>query len=89
MAKDERLEVEWATFNADTRLSSQSGHVRAVVRSEATKLYFGLIFGQPFLIVEDVKLPHSATIPWHSVTSLGWVTPPPVEGAAPKEKVLK
>lgn len=89
MAKDERLEVQWVTFNTDVRVSSSSGQVRAMVRNEATKLYFGHIAGQPFLIVEDLALPHPATIPWHSVTSLGWVTQPPVDGIGPKEKVLK
>lgn len=89
MAKDERLEVQWVTFSTDVRVSSSSGHVKAMVRNEKTRLFFGLICGQPFLIVEDVSLPHPATIPWHSVVSLGWVTQPPVDGATPKERVLK
>ena len=76
MAKDDRPEIQWATFNTDVRLSSASGTVRAMVRNEATRMFFGLILGQPFLIVEDAALPHPATIPWHSVTSLGWITPP-------------
>ena len=87
MAKEDRPEVQWVTFNTDVRISSSSGQVRAMVRNDATHLFFGLILGQPFLIVEDAALPHPATIPWHSVTSLGWVTPP-VDGPA-KEKVLK
>lgn len=89
MAKDDRLEVEWVTFGMDVRLSSSAGTQRAMVRNPVTKLFFGLIFGQPFLIVEDKALPHPATIPWHTVASVGWVTQPTIDSVTPKEKVLK
>ena len=89
MAKDDRLEIAWATFNADISVNGQLGRVRAVVKNPATHLYFGLVFGHPFLIVEDVALPAPAFVPWHSVASIGWVTTPKVEGVAPAEKVLK
>ena len=87
MAKDDRLEVAWATFNANVRLSASSDQVRGLVRSDRQRLYFGLILGQPFLIVEDPSTP--GTVPWHSVASVGWVTPPIIEGATPKAQVLK
>ena len=91
MAKDERTEIEWATFNTDTRLNPQMSPVRAIVRNAAVKLSFGLIHGHPFLVVEEAMVGRVViyTAPWHSVASVGWVVPPTVESAAPKEKVLK
>lgn len=79
MATDPRVEVQYATFSADVRLDAQSSPCRAVSRGEATRLYCGSIFGVLHLIVEDPGLRHPGTIPWSSVASVGWVTPPPIE----------
>ncbi len=89
MAKDEKLEIQWATFTTDVRIATQSSHVRALVRSDATRLYLGTVGGLPFLIVEDAALPTPATIPWGNVASVGWVAAPTIGGLEPKEKVLK
>ena len=91
MAKDERTEIEWATFSTDVRLNPQMSPVRAIVRNAAVKLSFGIIHGHPFLVVEETMVGKvvTYTAPWHSVASCGWVVPPTIEGATPKEKVLK
>ncbi len=92
MAKDERTEIEWVTFNTDVRLNPQAQLMRAIVKNATVRLSFGLILGQPFLVVEETMSGGRVltyTPPWHSVASVGWVTPPTIEGATPKEKVLK
>jgi hypothetical protein len=88
MAKDDRLEIQWVTFAADARLSSDRGGVKALVSNEKTKLYLGFIAGIPFVIVEDKALRSPATVPWPNVASLGWVTPPTVSNGEPKTKGL-
>lgn len=89
MAKDDRLEIQWVTFLVDVRVATQSGHIRAMVRNDNVRLSLGTVAGLPFLIVEDKSLPGPVTIPWHSVASVGWLTPPTIGGFEPKEKVLK
>lgn len=83
MAKDDRLEIQWVTFSTDVRIATQSGHIRAIVRSDAVRLSLGTIAGLPFLIVEDKSLPVPATVPWGNVASVGWVSTPAI-GSAPK-----
>ncbi len=79
MAKEDRLEIQWATFIGEVRLSTQSSPARAIMRSEVERLYLGSVGGLPFLIIEDTNVPYPATIPWSNVSSVGWVTPPKVE----------
>ena len=85
MAKDDRLEIQWATFSCDVRVASSSSPARAVMRNAAVRLSLGTIAGLPFLIIEDAALPVPATVPWHNVASVGWVTLPTL-GASEKTK---
>jgi hypothetical protein len=83
MAKDDRIEIQWATFSCDVRFASNSSPARAVMRNEAVRLSLGTVGGLPFLIIEDRALPIPATVPWHNVASVGWVALPTI-GSAPK-----
>ncbi len=80
MATDNRLEFAWVSFADGVRLAATSGSaVPAVAKSEGRRLFFGMIQGLPFVIMEDVSLAQPATFPWHNVASVGWLNPPAVE----------
>lgn len=79
MATPDRLEIKYATFQADVRFAGAMTGTRVVVAEGVRKVFAGHIAGVLHLIVEDPSFPQPETIPWTNVAGVSWIEAPPID----------
>ncbi len=84
MLKDERIEIQWASFSPGVRIHASAMETPAVAKSDSVRVYRAHVHGEQSLVVEDASLPRPVVVPWHNVGTVVYVHVE--EPATPKAK---